>query len=85
MSCLKTASCVYTAGSLTGSPHAAFVPAAIVLSLVASMYMGGMVGAARSKYKIAYPTLYAVPGTARSYAPGAVRLRAVTARAHAGA
>ena len=35
------------------------------------MYMAMNVGAARKVYKIAYPAMYAVPGTPRSYGPAA--------------
>lgn len=34
-----------------------------------NMWMAFQVGAARKKYKIPYPTLYAVPGTPRDYSP----------------
>ena len=49
-------------------PASGAVPLAFVLFLVATIVMGGMVGAARRKFNIPYPTMYAIAGTPRYYA-----------------
>ena len=59
----------YVAGALSLSPGSGAVPIVIALTLVAHLWMGGLVGAARKRFGIPYPTLYAVPGTPRNYAP----------------
>ena len=66
---MSTAS-VYTAGALASSPHSGLMPLVFFAMTAMHLWMGGMVGAARKKHRIPYPTLYAVPGTPRDYSPG---------------
>ena len=47
------------------------MPLALFVLFFVNLYMGISVGAARKKFGIAYPSLYAVPGTPRAYAPAA--------------
>jgi len=58
---------VWTAGNLALSPWSGLVPLVAVGFAVLHILMGVFVGLARRKYRIAYPSLYAVPGTPRDY------------------
>lgn len=46
------------------------MPLGFFVLFMVNIYMAFGVGAARKKYGISYPQLYAVPGTPRNYAPG---------------
>lgn len=59
----------YVAGALSLSPGSGAVPIVVVIIFVVHTWMGAVVGAARKRFGIPYPTLYAVPGTLRNYAP----------------
>ena len=48
-------------------PATGLLPLVAVLFNLVHIYLGVMVGAARRRYGIAYPTMYAVPGTLRAY------------------
>jgi glutathione S-transferase len=60
---------VYTAGNLSLEPWSGLVPLGFFVLFIVNLYMSFSVGHARRKYGIPYPTLYAVPGTPRDYAP----------------
>ena len=45
------------------------VPLAFFIMFIVNIWMSFQVGAARRKYNIPYPTLYAVAGTPRNYGP----------------
>jgi hypothetical protein len=47
------------------------IPIVFFLLNIAHLVMGGGVGAARKRFGIPYPSLYAVPGTKADYSPGA--------------
>lgn len=59
----------YTASLLTPSSQwpSLLVPLVILLFNIEHMVFGAFVGMARHKHGIPYPTMYAVPGTARYY------------------
>jgi glutathione S-transferase len=59
----------YVAGALALSPGSGAVPIVVALIFVMHTWMGIMVGQARRRFGVPYPTLYAVPGTLRNYAP----------------
>jgi hypothetical protein len=67
--CAESRLCFYVAGNLSLSVYSGLVPIALFLLQVVSQGMGICVGMARKKYGIEYPSLYAVPGTKRAYAP----------------
>ena len=60
---------MWTAGSLLLTPWSGLLPLAFFVLFFVNMWMAFQVGAARRKFGIAYPSLYAVPNTPRSYAP----------------
>ena len=62
---------VWTAGNLLLTPWSGLLPLAFFVLFFVNMYMAFQVGAARRKYGIPYPSLYAVPGTPRAYGPAA--------------
>ena len=59
----------YVAGALALSPGSGAVPIVVALLFVAHTWMGILVGMARKRHGIPYPTMYATPGTPRNYAP----------------
>jgi glutathione S-transferase len=59
----------YIAGALALSPGSGAVPIVVALIFIMHTWMGIMVGQARRRFGVPYPTLYAVPGTLRNYAP----------------
>jgi glutathione S-transferase len=68
--CLINSTChVWTAGNPTATPWSGLVPLGFFTCMLVNIYMMSQVGAARKKYKISYPTMYAVPGTLREYGP----------------
>lgn len=68
--CISTSTChVWTGGIPTATPWSGLVPLGFFVAMLVNVYMMGGVGAARKKFNIPYPTLYAVPGTPREYGP----------------
>ncbi len=68
--CIATSTChVWTAGIPTSTPWSGLVPLGFFTCMLVNVYMMGQVGAARKKWRISYPTMYAVPGTPREYGP----------------
>jgi glutathione S-transferase len=59
----------FVAGALALSPGSGAVPIVVALVFVVHTWMGILVGIARRRYGVPYPTMYAVPGTPRHYAP----------------
>jgi glutathione S-transferase len=60
---------VWTAFNPLLSAWSGLVPLAFFVLFVVNIYMAFGVGAARRKYGIKYPQMYAVPGTPRNYGP----------------
>jgi glutathione S-transferase len=64
-----TTAYIYTGTLFSSSqPASGAVPLAFFVFAVATIIFGAMVGGARRKFHIPYPTMYAVPGTPRYYA-----------------
>ena len=57
----------YIAGQLSLSPYSGLVPIVLVVYMLVHVWMGSQVGAARKRYNIPLPSLYAVAGTPRHY------------------
>ena len=70
---------VWVAGALSATPHSGLMPLVAFALTALHLWMGGLVGAARRKHRIPYPTLYAVPGTLRDYSPDREKLAAASA------
>ena len=58
---------MWTGFNLLLTPWSGLVPLAFFVLFMVNIYMAFGVGAARRRFGIAYPSLYAVPGTPRAY------------------
>jgi glutathione S-transferase len=68
--CVVKGTCdVWTNLSPSLSKWSGLLPLAFFILWGVNMWMAFQVGAARKKYGISYPTLYAVPNTLRAYGP----------------
>ena len=66
--CILTNSChVWTAFQPLLTPWSGLLPLAMFVLFMVNIFMAFSVGAARRRYGITYPSLYAVPNTLRSY------------------
>lgn len=79
--CVLTSTCsVWTALSVTVTPWSGLVPLGVFILFLVNLWMAFQVGAARKKYGVKYPTLYAVAGQERAASDEATKLESAAAQ-----
>jgi glutathione S-transferase len=79
--CVLTSTCsVWTAGSITLTPWSGVVPLGIFVLFLVNLWMAFQVGAARKKFGVSYPHLYAVAGQERAKSDEASKLEPAAAQ-----